>query len=138
MSQESLVSHGCVKAEAVAAEQLMRSLLAPPEDSDASVRPTPGAPQTGKAAASSTSASTASPRDASAAIAAGAAESEAASPAAAKDSGSISARAALAAAAYKAVNGVTAAPREAKELLDYDMFEQIWMADLTAVVPRAG
>ena len=130
------MSHGCVKAEAIAAEQLMRLLL---EESDASVRLASSAAQPGKAAVSSISASTTSPRDA--AVAASTAESRAAlPPAAAKDSaGSGSARAAVA-AADKAANaiGVTATPRPATELVDYDIFEQTWMADLTAAVPKAG
>ncbi len=134
--QESLISHGCTKAEAAAAEQLIKSLIAQSEDTDAPFCPLQSAAQKGRATVASTSASS---RDANAALAASAAESETTLPAAAaKESGGVSARAAMAATA-KVVNaaGVTSSPRDAKEVVDYSMFEQVWMADLTAAVPKA-
>ncbi|KAL0042382.1 hypothetical protein WJX77_010805 [Trebouxia sp. C0004] len=136
--KESLISHGCTKAEAAAAEQLIKSLIAQSEDTDAPVFPLPSAAQKGRATAAPGSTS-ASPRDANAALAASAAESETPLPvAAAKESGAVSARAPMAATA-KVVNaaGVTSSPRDTKEVVDYSMFEQIWMADLSAAVPKA-
>ncbi len=136
--QESLISHGCTKAEAAAAEQLIKSLMAQSEDTDAPFCPLTSAAQKGRATIAPASTS-ASPRDANAALAASAAESETTLPvAAAKESGGVSTRAAMAATA-KVVNaaGMTSSPRDAKEVVDYSMFEQIWMADLTVAVPKA-
>ncbi len=134
--QESLISHGCTKAEAAAAEQLVKSLVAQSEDTDAPFCPLPSAAQKGRATVAPASTS-ASPRDANAALAASAAESETTLPvAAAKESGGMSARAAVAAKVVNAA-GVTSSPRDAKEVVDYSMFEQIWMADLTAAIPKA-
>ena len=126
--QEALVSHGCTKAEAAVAEQLFKSFRIQPEDSDASSYPLPSVSQLRKVAIAPGS-TLASPRDASAATAA---EPATALPAAsAKDSGAGSARAAIA-ATTKTVSAAGAAPspRDAKEVVDYDMFEQLWMADL--------
>ena len=127
-----MISHGCIKAEAAAAEQLIKSLIAQSEE-DAPFCPLPSAAVKGRATVAPASTS-ASPRDANAALAASAAESE--TPvAAAKESGGASARASTA----KVVNaaGMTSSPRDAKEVVDYSMFEQIWMSDLTAAVPKA-
>ena len=138
--QESLISHGCTKAEAAATEQLIKSLIAQSEDTDAPFCPLPSAAQKGRATVAPASTS-ASPRDANAALAASAAESETTLPAAAaKESGAVSARAAMAGTA-KVVNaaGMTSSPRDAREVVDYGMFEQIWMADLTAAGgPKGG
>lgn len=131
-----MISHGCTKAEAAAAEQLIKSLIAQSEDTDAPFCPLPSAAQKGRATVASTSASS---RDANAALAASAAESETTLPAAAaKESGGVSARAVAVAATAKVVNaaGVTSSPRDAKEIVDYSMFEQVWMADLTAAIPK--
>ncbi len=120
--QEALVSHGGTKAEAAAAEQLFKSLAIQPEDPD-------------KAKAANTAILT-SPRDANASVApeSEAASSAASSVAVAKDGGAVSARAAMAATTkLGGVAGMTASPRE---VVDYDMFEQLWMADLTAPAPK--
>ena len=108
--QEALVSQGCTKAEAAAAEQLYKLLTLQNEDAEA---------QKGKSAA-------ASPR----ATAVVLPDAEATSPAvSARDSSGSSARSSAVAGPSKAMTaGVSLG--DGREVVDYDMFEQLWMADL--------
>ena len=132
--QEALISHGCTKAEAAAAEQLYKSLAFKPENPDSPFCLLPSAAQRGKTSGPVPGSSS---RDALAASSADADAASAAVSSTAKDSGAASARGGAAAGAKGvAAAAVGASPREAN--IDYAMFEQLWMADLTSSLPRAA
>lgn len=130
--QEALISHGCTKAEAAAAEHLYKSLVYKPEDPDSPFCLLPSAAQRGKTSGPVPGSSS---RDAVATSSADADAASAAMSSAAKDSGASSARGgAVAGAKGAAAAAIGASPREAN--IDYAMFEQLWMADLTSSLPR--
>ena len=121
--QEALISHGSTKSEAAAAELMFKSLAYKPNTSDSPYCELPSAASKGRTSLIPGS----SPRDT---VPASSSDNDAASAAASKDGGAASARGVAPSGAKGAAAtpaGVT--PRDA--LIDYTMFEQLWMADLT-------
>ena len=132
--QESLISHGSTKSEAAAAELMFKSLAYTPIASDSPYCELASAALRGKSSVTPGS----SPRDtlpvsssdADAASVAALRDGSAASAAASKDGGAASVRG----VAPNGAKGVAATPAAATPrdaLIDYTMFEQLWMADFT-------
>ena len=130
--QESLVSHGCTKPETAYAEQLFIKLQE--EEAEAAVSGSADLSQraaqvlrssVGSAAKGSPSARDASATQDGAAEPSGSAAGSGSS--SARDAGTTPRTAAAAAAA------AAAAPKagQTNQLLDFDMFEQLWLSDLT-------
>ena len=98
--QEAMLSHGYNKAEALAAEQLFKSLSA---QAEAAEQHLPAASHKARVAAAP-----AAPHAATAAV-----------------------------SREVAAAGANATPRDPKDnVVDYAMFEQLWMADLTAPIAK--
>ena len=139
-AQEALISRGSTKSEAAAAELMYKSLAYKPNTSDSPYCELPREALKGKT--SSTPGSSprdtvpASSSDADAASAAASKDGSAASAAASKDGGAASARGvAPSGAKGGAATPASVTPRDA--LIDYTIFEQLWMADFTNAIGKA-
>ena len=137
--QEALISRGGTKSEAAAAENMFKSLVCPynPDSSDSPYSDLLSASSKGR---TEMPAPGSSPRDA---VPASSSDADA-SVAAVKDGGATSARGvapsnirggAVAAVGVSPRDAVGASNREA--IIDYTMFEQLWMADLTNPTAKA-
>lgn len=150
MLQEALLSHGCTKSEAAAAEHLFKSLAFKPSNSDSPYCELPSAAQKGRTSATAPgssprdtvpatssdadAAAAAVNKDATAGYVTASKDASAASAAASKDTGGASARAGATNGAKGAAASM-AGPKDA--IIDYAMFEQLWMADLTNPTSKA-
>lgn len=153
--QEALISHGCTKSEAAAAEHMFKSISYKPTITDSPYCELPSAAQKGRtptapgssprdvvpASSSDADAAAAAPsKDVSAASVIASKDSGAASVTASKDAGAASAAGSKDAGAASARGGVAAKgaaavaagahPKDA--IIDYTMFEQLWMADFSS------
>ena len=130
--QESLISHGSTKSEAAAAELMFKSLAYTPSASDSPYCELASAALRGKSSVTPGSSPRdtlpASSSDADAASVAALRDGSAASAAASKDGVAATVRGVVPSGA-KGVAAAAATPRDA--LIDYTMFEQLWMADFT-------
>ncbi|KAL3161084.1 hypothetical protein ABBQ38_009466 [Trebouxia sp. C0009 RCD-2024] len=148
--KEALLSHGCTKSEAAAAEHLFKSLAFKPSNSDSPYCELPSAAQKGRTSATAPgssprdtvpatssdadAAAAAVNKDATAGYVTASKDASAASAAASKDTGGASARAGATNGAKGAAASM-AGPKDA--IIDYAMFEQLWMADLTNPTSKA-
>ena len=145
MLQEALISHGCSKAEAAAAEQLYARILQDMQDDRCFVNQRPELLHKSSATASVTAVSKTASGTSSAAAATSQNGADVSTGSAAASVGAVSARdtgaaprgvAAATAAATAAAAAAASQPVPTSRLMDYDVFAQLWLSDLTAAISK--